>query len=56
MTQDHPTLREQIEAVEWAARHLDGAWPQPIEDIRRCLEEAAETLKTWEFAQAVIGG
>jgi hypothetical protein len=52
---DHPTLAQQIEAVEWAARHLDGAWPQKIEDVRRCLEEAAETLKTMEFARATLG-
>jgi hypothetical protein len=55
MTQDHPTVRQQIEAVEWAARHLEGAWPQPVGDIRRCLEAAAETLKMMEFALETLG-
>jgi hypothetical protein len=58
----HPSLADQIEAVEWAARHIDereSVWPRAlrddaVEDMRLCLLAAVETLKTMEFARATL--
>lgn len=48
MTQDQPTLRQQIEAVEWAAANCE------FYETKRRLEAAAEMLKTWEYALEVL--
>ena len=55
-----PTLAEQIEAVVWALAHVTAMGEsaqklaEEIEDMRRGLEAAGETLKTWEFAQDTL--
>ena len=64
MTRDHPTIEQQIEAVEWAelyAGNIARAAAKrgdenaiPIE-FRRRLEAAAETLRTLEFARETLG-
>jgi hypothetical protein len=60
MTQDPPSLTQQIEAVQWALRH---AWEtgkrakerdSVIEQFHRGLEAAVETMKTWEFARETL--
>lgn len=57
MTQDPPGLRQQIEAVEWAARHVTDTGKRAherdsvIEHLRRGLAGAADTLKTLEFTR-----
>ena len=57
-----PTLAQQIEAVQWAAVHLDRKqkFDQRIlrtgeaDEIRRRLEAAAETLNMMEFARETL--
>jgi hypothetical protein len=64
MNGDHPTLEQQIEAVEWAEVHCSviaktakrkgyrGAYgPEIPREFRRRLEAAAETLRTLEFGR-----
>lgn len=48
MTREPPSLRQQIEAVEWAARHAEH------EETRLRLEAAAETLKHLEFMKETL--
>lgn len=56
MTPQPPSLRQEIEAVEWALRRLDeqALRDDEIETMRPRLKAAVETLKTWEFAQEVL--
>ena len=55
-----PTLAEQVEAVAWALTHVTAMGEsaqklaEEIEDMRRGLEAAVETLRTWEFAQETL--
>jgi hypothetical protein len=57
-----PTLAQQIEAVQWAAVHLDRKQKLDqrrmrtgeVDEIRRRLEAAAETLNTMEFARETL--
>ena len=55
-----PTLAEQVEAVTWALGHVTAMGEaaqklaEEIEDMRRGLEAAVETLRTWEFAQDTL--
>jgi hypothetical protein len=56
---DAPSLRQQIEAVEWAMRHVAETGKRAheregvIDHLRRALIGAAETLKTLEFTREV---
>ena len=61
---DHPTLAQQIQAVAWAARHVDArkgkvltrAMRESERDvIEAALIAAAETLKTLDFAREALG-
>ena len=62
MTRDHPTIEEQIEAVEWAELYAGNvaraAFKRgdenaiPIE-FRRRLEAASETLRTLQFGSEI---
>jgi hypothetical protein len=57
---DHPTLAEQIDAVQWAEARVEGMLPaanmgskERLELLRRRLEAAVETLRTLEFGSAI---
>lgn len=59
---DHPSLPEQIEAVEWAElfaaqivknRIRRGDDRVTIDKVNRRLEAAVETLRTLEFGSAI---
>jgi hypothetical protein len=62
MSDDHPTILEQIDAVEWAEAHAQ-EWAEwlkyaqlqttNIADLCRRLEAAAETLRTLEFGSEI---
>jgi hypothetical protein len=60
VTRDRPSLAQQIEAVETAARRYLAMSEQSVERgdeleaISAALEAAAETLKTWQFAQETL--
>jgi hypothetical protein len=61
MTPQPPSLAQQIEAVEWASRHIDLAvtralqeHEQNLQDLTAALSAAVETLKTWEFARETL--
>ena len=55
-----PTLAEQIDAVGWVLDHVNAMGEaahklaSEINDMRRRLEAAHETLKTLEFARATL--
>lgn len=55
MTQNHPSIRAQIEAVEFAACHVGRAPPRMsagvIEEHERRLAEAIATLRRIEFKE-----
>lgn len=62
MTHDHPTIAEQMEAVEWAElfaaqiaknRAKSGDPHVTIDKVHRRLEAAAETLRTLEYGSAI---
>jgi hypothetical protein len=59
MTDDHPTLAEQIDAVQWAEARIEAILPgaglgaKQLQDLRRRLEAAVETLRTLEFGSAI---
>jgi hypothetical protein len=56
---DHPTLAEQIDAVQWAEARIEAILPagdlsaKKLQDLRRRLEAAVETLRTLEFGSAI---
>lgn len=60
MTSEHPSLRQQIEAVEWAESHAKAMaeaaamMEAEIDELLRRLSAAVETLATWEFAQETL--
>ena len=60
MTRDPPSLRQQIEAVEWAENHAlemgraADMMALEIDELLRRLSAAVEQLKTWEFAREVL--
>jgi hypothetical protein len=62
VTPQPPSLAQQIEAVQWAALHLDRKQKLDqrtlrtgeADEIRRRLEAAAETLNTMEFARETL--
>lgn len=60
MSEQPPSLKQQIEAVAWALSHI---WQTgraarmregEIEEMRRRLSAAEEQLKTWQFAQETL--
>ena len=60
---DDPTIAEQIEAVEWAelfasqiakSRAKSGDSHVTIDEVRRRLEAASETLRTLEYERREI--
>jgi hypothetical protein len=60
MTDDHPTILEQIDAVEWAEARIEAILPgaerlcaRKLQDLRHRLEAAAETLRTLEFGSEI---
>lgn len=62
MTDEHPTIAEQIEAVEWAElfaseiaknRKRRGDDRVTIDKVHRRLEAAAETLRTLEYGSEI---
>jgi predicted transcriptional regulator len=67
MTQDHPSITEQIEAVELAVKYLDdatrelgdlgvvGAVVHGLAQYKAALVAACETLRTLEFARETLG-
>lgn len=60
MSQQSPSLSQQIEAVAWAENHVAAMGKaahlreSEIEEMRRRLDAAVETLRTWEFAQGTL--
>jgi hypothetical protein len=56
---DHPTLAEQIDAVQWAEARIEEIRPagdlsaKKLKDLKRRLEAAVETLRTLEFGSAI---
>jgi hypothetical protein len=62
VTDPAPSLPQQIEAVEWAALHLDRKRKldarvlraSEVNDLKRKLEAAAETLGMLEFGRGVL--
>jgi hypothetical protein len=54
-----PSLTEQIDAVEWAEAHALAMGkrahlrPGEIDELRRRLEAAAETLRTLEYGSEI---
>ena len=60
MTREPPPLRQQIEAVETAARRYLAMAEQSIErgdeleGVSAALEAAAETLRTLDFARETL--
>lgn len=59
MTAQPPTLAHEIEAVAWAASHVEAMAKAArmrtgeVEEMRRRLEAALERLRTWEFGSAI---
>jgi len=59
MTGDHPTILEQIDAVEWAEARIEAILPgaelgaRKLKDLRHRLEAAAETLRTLQFGSEI---
>jgi hypothetical protein len=55
-----PTLTQQIEAVAWAQSHAQDIGKRAhmrqaeIDEMRRWLDAAIETLRTQEFAREVL--
>jgi hypothetical protein len=60
MTREPPSLRQQIEAVEWAEAHAQAMaeaanmMEAEIDELLRRLSAAVEQLKSWEFAREVL--
>lgn len=55
----HPTLAQQIKAVEWAAWHVAFCDEICLAESERntivaALDAAAEQLKTWDFAREAL--
>jgi hypothetical protein len=51
---DQPTLRQQIEAVEWALDFIDWRSPAAADPFKAAMETALETLKCLQFMREVL--